>query len=530
MTATPLPPLSTVDPTKAWQPWEPDDKQPWNLKWAGHLYRRAGFGANLAELRESVKSGHAATLDRLLDADAAKDKDFMDVLNDAGRKLAGQRNSYRLRGWWLYAMFYTPASLREKMTLFWHNHFATSNAKVQSPVLMQQQNQLLRTHALGKFGTLLVEISKDPAMLVYLDSNSNVQGKPNENYAREVMELFSLGVGNYTETDIREAARAFTGWHTDDDKFDFVAKLHDTGEKTVLKETGNWNGDDIVRILLAQDACARFLVHKLYRAFISETQEPPKEFLEPLCAQLRKSDYDIGALVKTMLRSRHFFSDYAYRQRIKSPVEFAVGAIMEATDRPVPVAPVVLAGQLEPMGQQLFAPPNVKGWPGGKAWLSTSTLLARHNFAQKVAGGTLKVNPFAGLYADDDLRNQFEQRGPEEGDEDTSLTIGEAEKKPIPGSGSGSEGSGSGARPKREDPPADPKLDVARIVKKEKVTDHDKIADLLLDWFLQGGVSASARTKLIDYLAKDSPKDVALERRIRAATHAVMTMPEYQLA
>jgi uncharacterized protein (DUF1800 family) len=511
-----LPPLSKVDPEKAWQTWEPDEKNPWNLKWAGHLYRRAGFGANLAELRQAVKQGHAATLTAILDPDPQKDSDFIDVMGESGKQIARQRNSFKLRGWWLYGMFFTPTPLREKMTLFWHNHFATSNAKVQSPGLMEKQNQLLRAHALGKFGSLLLEVSKDPAMLVYLDSNANVKGKPNENYAREVMELFSLGVGNYTEKDIQEAARAFTGWHTDDDKFDFVEKLHDDGDKTVLKETGTWNGDDVVRILLKQEACARFLVHKLYRNFISETHEPPKAFLEPLCTQLRNSDYDIGAIVKTMLRSQHFFSDYSYRQRIKSPVEFAAGTVLAVTDRPIALAPAALANRLEPMGQQLFAPPNVKGWPGGKNWLSTSTVLARHNFAQRVAGGTLKGNPNAQQFADDDFRNQFRQFDEEEFD-------GPVFER--------SSGSGTGESfPKMQEPPADPKLDVARFVKAQKITDPDKIAELLIDLFLQGGVSETERTKLVDYLSAETPKDVALDRRIRAAAHAVMTMPEYQLA
>src|SRR5207302_1452473 len=220
-----------------------------------------------------------------------------------------------------------------------------------------------------------------------------------------------------------------------------------------------------------------FLVHKLYKAFVAETHDPPKSFLEPLCAQLRKSDYDVGGLVRTMLRSRHFFSDYAYRQRIKSPVEFAVGTVLAVTDRPVPVAPSALAAKLEPMGQQLFAPPNVKGWPGGKAWLSTSTVLARHNFAQTVAGGTLKPRPGEGQFADDDFRNQFVEDVDFDGVDLFSP-----------------EGSGSKVEVKQKEPPADPKLDVARIVKAEKLTDPDKIADLLLDWLLQGGVSDAART------------------------------------
>src|SRR5262249_25409932 len=162
--------------------------------------------------------------------------------------------------------------------------------------------------------------SRDPAMLKWLDSNNNVKGKPNENYAREVMELFSLGVGNYTEKDIREAARAFTGWHENDEDFVFKAELHDGEPKKARGQRGNWDGGDIIRICLEQASAPRFLVRKLYRYFISETQKPPDAFLQPLADRFKKSDYDNADLVKTMLQSRHFFSDHAYRQRIKSPV------------------------------------------------------------------------------------------------------------------------------------------------------------------------------------------------------------------
>ena len=290
--------------------------------------------------------------------------------------------------------------LREKLTLFWHNHFATSLAKVQNPTLMFRQNCLLRKHALGRFGPLLQAISRDAAMLVWLDSNSNVKGKPNENYARELMELFSLGVGHYTEKDIREAARAFTGWRTDGVGFAFDARLHDDGPKTVLGQTGAWDGGDVVRIVLEQPAAARFLVRKLYHFLVSEKAVPPDSLLEPLCESFRKSDYDIAGLVRTILASRHFYSDHAFRQRIKGPVEYVLGAVQavyrrygeeDADYRPLPQQ--VLVGRLGAMGQHLFAPPNVKGWPGGPSWLNTSTMLERDNFAGALAMGTLWSNP-----------------------------------------------------------------------------------------------------------------------------------------
>ena len=264
MAAT-LPSLDQIDPALAWQPWQPCSADPWGRKWAAHLYRRAAFGPSPEELVEAETLGLEGTLDLLLRG-RPHAEEMRETLDDIGRVAAERDDSgEQLRGWWLYGMLQSGHPLREKLTLFWHNHFATSLVKVQDPVLMFRQNSLLRTHALGRFGPLLQAISRDGAMLVWLDSNSNVKGKPNENYARELMELFSLGVGHYTEKDVREAARAFTGWGTDASGFAFDARLHDGGTKTVLGQTGAWDGGDVVRIVLEQPAAARFLVRKLYR-------------------------------------------------------------------------------------------------------------------------------------------------------------------------------------------------------------------------------------------------------------------------
>jgi uncharacterized protein (DUF1800 family) len=259
-------PLDKIDPAEAWKPWEPDAQNPWGRKWAGHLYRRAAFGANLAELDEAEQKGHKATLELILNGDP-KAATYEDFLRKEGIKVAKRYNPQpfqrnepsELRAWWLYCMLNSGYPLREKMTLFWHNHFVSSIAKVQRATPILNQNLLLRKHALGKFGPFLLEVGKDVSMLIYLDGNSNVKGRPNENYAREVMELFSLGVGNYTENDIREAARAFTGWHTNGDDFEYNAKFHDDGEKTVFGKTGNFNGEDVVDLILKKDACALYL-------------------------------------------------------------------------------------------------------------------------------------------------------------------------------------------------------------------------------------------------------------------------------
>ncbi len=509
--APPVPPLDRIDPAQAWQPLKPEARDPWGRKWAAHLYRRAGFGASREELIEAERKGPDATLDLLLRGQPDAD-DLLPVLLTAGEHAA--REPAQLRGWWLYCMLHGGHPLREKMTFFWHNHFATSIAKVQSGPLMFRQNCLLRRHALGKFEPFLQAISQDGAMLVWLDSNSNVKGRPNENYAREIMELFSLGVGNYTEKDIREAARAFTGWHTDGEGFEFNARAHDTGAKTVLGRTGDWNGDDVVRILLAQPAAARFLVRKLYRFFISENAEPPATLLEPLADSFRKSDYDIAALVRTMLSSRHFFSEHAFRQRIKSPVEFVLGAVRavyrvydEKDPEYRPLLQQVLVSRLEGMGQELFAPPNVKGWPGARAWLNTSTVLARANFAQALAMGTLWGNTGG---------NNWAVYAPE------STAVVEApgakaRKNPPPADGP-------------LDPPPARALDPARVLHEENVSRPEDAARALLDLHLPGGVRPEARPKLVSFLAAGNPTGAALDRRAREAVHAIMSMPEYQLA
>jgi hypothetical protein len=500
-----LPPLDAIDPADAWQPWRPTATDPWGRKWAAHLYRRAAFGANRDELLEAERLGPDGTLELLLTGRPEAEGLLGDML-DVGQLATRDDTGDNLRGWWLYCILQGGHPLREKMTLFWHNHFATSLAKVSSPELMFRQNCLLRRHALGKFGPFLQEVSKDPAMLVWLDSNSNVKGRPNENYARELMELFSLGVGHYTEKDIREAARAFTGWHTDGEGYRFDAALHDNGPKTVLGQTGSWNGDDVVRIVLNRPDAARFLVGKLYRYLISE-QTPPEALLEPLCAAFRKSDYDIAELVRTMLRSRHFYSAYAFQKRLKWPMEFVLGAVRavyrryeesEADYRPLPQQ--LLVARLEAMGQTLLAPPNVKGWPGGRIWLNTATVLERANFAQAVAQGTLWADPFP---------------GPTVAAAFASFPEGDAAgKHATPG--------------KTGDPPA--AFDAARLLREEGVSRPGDVVRVLLELHLSGGCREEARARLVAFVGEGNPAGAALDRRAREAVHAIFAMPEYQLA
>jgi uncharacterized protein (DUF1800 family) len=366
-----------IDPRWAWARYEPGPKEPWDIKKVGHLYRRAAFGATAAELAAGLKAGPARTIDRLLKGGPGQEE-FDRKMAPLAKSITNVNSGNQARAWWLYRMLYTPHPLHEKLTLFWHNHFATSNRKVNNAGYMLGQYQLMYKHALGNFRTLLQEMSKDPAMMVWLDTDQSKKGKPNENYARELMELFSLGIGNYTETDIRQAARAFTGWEIRAGKAFFNANQHDDGEKTVLKKTGKFKGADIVNICLEQKVSAAFIAGKLFRFLLSETITPSADLLAPLADQFRKSDYDFGKLVETVLRSNLFFSPQVYRTRVKGPVDFALGIVRGLEGR---IGTLGLVVALEELGQNVFYPPSVKGWDGGPAWLNAQTLLFRQNLA-----------------------------------------------------------------------------------------------------------------------------------------------------
>jgi uncharacterized protein (DUF1800 family) len=366
-----------IEPRWAWEAYRPTGPNSWDLRKAGHLYRRAAFGATWEELQTAVADGPDKAVDKLLRGreESAFERNSR-LMADSIRRV---NNDGQLAPWWLYRLVMgDPHPLREKMMLFWHNHFATSNAKVRNAAHMLGMYDLMSRHALGNFRDLLQEMSKDPAMMIWLDTNQNKKGQPNENYARELMELFSLGIGNYTEKDIREAARAFTGWEIRDGKGYLDAGQHDDGMKTVLNRTGDWSGEDIVRICLEQECCPYFICGKLFRFLVSETIPPTRELLAPLVDQFRKSGWDFGALVATVLRSNLFFAPEAYRTKVKAPVEFAVGIARGLGAKPQFSA---LAQRLEGLGQNLFHPPSVKGWDGGPAWLNAQTLLYRQNLA-----------------------------------------------------------------------------------------------------------------------------------------------------
>lgn len=356
----------------------------WNAANAAYLLRRAGFGPTAAEVAEFAALGHEAAVTRLVDYERVDNSALEARLDGLGLDL--EENIVDLYYWWHYRMLFTARPLEEKLTLFWHSHFATSFAKVNSTAFMRRQNELLRAHALGDFRRLLVEMSRDPAMLIWLDNFISNKQHPNENYARELLELFSLGIGNYTEQDILEIARCFTGWTLREDQFAFVMGIHDTGVKEFLgyrtpAGRGIEDGEDVCRVCADHPACAPFLATKLWRFFAYD--DPPASVLAAMTAAYRENNHSIREMVRVMFMSDEFFSPAVADSQIKSPIELFIGTlrslevsreIIEA----VQARGVVFYSSL--MGQTVLVPPSVKGWDGGRAWINTSTLLSRYNF------------------------------------------------------------------------------------------------------------------------------------------------------
>ena len=294
---------------------------------------------------------------------------------------ASRLETQRIAYWWSNRMLVSPRPLEEKMTLFWHNHFATSETKVRDYRKLLLQNKTFRKHATGNFRKLLVATAKDPAMLYFLDAGQNVKGSPNENFAREIMELFTLGVGNYEEKDIREAARAFTGWNTDDLTFVVDIKKHDDGIKTVLSRTGNFSGEEVIDILLEQEAASKFIVRKIYKEFVNENIN--EKLVDKYAKILREENYEFKPLLKTIFMSKDFYSDKNIGSHIKSPVELVISTYNKLGIQDIPGIPD-FNYVTRSMGQRLFWPPTVAGWAGGKSWITPALLMERGNFARSV--------------------------------------------------------------------------------------------------------------------------------------------------
>ncbi|OAS16913.1 DUF1800 domain-containing protein [Paenibacillus oryzisoli] len=356
----------------------------WTNKEVVHLLLRAGFGVTQEEIAACLALGRVETVRRLVSGEALIDKSpklaSFDEFHADGKKALDPLLLVDQQMYWLYRMVNSPTPLIEKMTLFWHGHFATANYKVKDATLMVRQNELFRKYAMGNFKELLTEIGKDPAMMIWLDVNQNKKGKPNENYAREVMELFTLGIGHYTEMDVKESARAFTGWiyNKNEHKVNYNAKQHDNDAKTLLGESGKLDANDVIDILFHQRALPMFLATKLLNYLA--TDNPSESWIQSVAGLITQKN-TIGEVLQELFLSEEFYADIHRLALIKAPADYVAG-ILKSCNLAVAKGH---AQALRKMGQELFVPPDVAGWRGGTSWLTTNCLLARYQFAEGVA-------------------------------------------------------------------------------------------------------------------------------------------------
>ncbi|MCB9879904.1 MAG: DUF1800 domain-containing protein [Planctomycetes bacterium] len=367
-------------------PYEPSARDPFDLRKCGHLLRRAGFGASLPERQRLVREGLAAALQHvappLAEVPAADA-----LLNEA----IAFGSIERVRAFRVWLALQNTHPLRERLSYFWHGHFATSNSKVQDPRAMALMMATFDRLGTGRFDELLTAMLRDPALLRWLDNDVNTSKQPNENLAREVFELFALGRGNYSERDIKEAARALTGWHVRDGQFFRAGYLHDDGDKEVLGVRGKLDGDDVAAIAAARPESARFLAERWLRFFVHP--QPERDEIDALAGAYEQHGRDVGATLRVLLGSRLFFSARAYRSKIKSPADFVIGSVRLIGGRAQPTA---LVAAMATLGETWLEPPSVEGWHGELAWLSPAAWLLRSNFvADLLAGRRGKLAPRA---------------------------------------------------------------------------------------------------------------------------------------
>jgi uncharacterized protein (DUF1800 family) len=488
----------------------------WNYETAAHLLNRAGFGGPPETIQKLADLGPDKAVSSLIDYEhirgllpdpdwahpdpqrvenlrlavkSAKPEDAK-LLRQQENKLQAAR-MLELRGWWLNRMATGPRPFQEKMVLFWHGHFATSIEKVRdtpnSSYLMWRQNELFRRLATDNWLRLLIETGRDPAMLIYLDQAQSRKEHPNENFARESMELFSLGEGHFTEKDVTEAARALTGWSYNplEQKFVYRPKFHDDGIKTVLGLTGNLTGEDFLAQVVRQPQSAVFITGKLWNYFSG--QFPSEELNNALAAVFRGNGDYFKPFLRVMFRSGEFYGDDIIRNEVKSPVQWLVSSTrMLESDLPPPFISSAITSSL---GQNLFAPPNVKGWDGGTAWITTNTLLDRYNDAVTLVMGTAQQ-----LSAADFARKQ----GGAGGDRLAKI----AQRIHVGG------------------------VDVEKILTPEERADKDLIVASLQHRLFQATLATGQQEALRDFLvSKEKLNDADILTTIRL----MMSTPEYQV-
>ncbi|MCU0752514.1 MAG: DUF1800 domain-containing protein [Akkermansiaceae bacterium] len=503
----------------------PQADNSWTLYEAAHLLNRAGFGGSPAEIKAFHAHGRTKAVDLLFTAQDGPDAfpvpewaSEEHLLAEIRQRLAerremrqatsglspeqadqkrreafrelqqeNRRHGLEAQGWWFRRMAKTASPLREKMTLFWHDHFATSIQKVKQPALMLKQNELFRSHALGSFKDLTQAILLDPAMMLYLDTRSSRKGMPNENFAREVMELFTLGEGNYTEQDIREAARAFTGYDLNrfTGRVSHNKRQWDGSPKTVFGKTGPFDGSDVINLIFEKPGPATFMVEKIWEFFVYD--DPSPSAIESLAGTFRNGGYRMEPLLREIFMSREFYSEAAIRSQIKSPVQFIIQLLKQLEIADPPNGFPIMAQQQ--LGQVLFMPPNVAGWDWGQAWINTNTLLTRYNLAGFITKGA---------------------------DQGAAAMTGDRVK--LAGMGRTPKGAGRGwSGP-----------DYEKIAPRPLRARPAELVDSLVFRFFQGPVPDKARGSFIEY-ATAKQGVVFTNTEIAELCHLMLSTPYYQL-
>lgn len=495
-----------------------------------HLLNRAGFGVKKQELGMWSELSPQAAVDRLINWEtrrevevsqpvcaAKKDQWSIEILEF--RQLPEQERREKMRAfqrilrqemnelqqWWFSRMRVSPWPLQEKLALFWHGHFATSAQKVKNPHFMWKHLQIFRSLGNTDFRSILVAVSRDPAMLIWLDGARSQPKAPNENYARELMELFTLGEGNYTEKDIQESARAFTGWTIDrkNQEARFVARFHDPGAKSFMGKIGTFRDEDIIDIILARQECAPFLARKLWRFFAS--QSPSEAVVGDLANSLRVHKYHIKPVLRNLFLSKEFYSSSCVHNQVKSPLEFVVGTactlgIKKPRDR-------MFMGICRLLGQEILQPPSVKGWDGGTAWINTSTLEMRNEFSRLlVMGGD--ASSLIPRSQDDKAQKQGSNLQKTDGMEAEMQMDGMREKmrnrlKNIP-----------------------PQIPVETLISQASWKSREQLVTELSESVLMRPVSSKTRIQLLEALGLDEPVTPA---QVRQCLLSMMTDSQYQL-
>jgi uncharacterized protein (DUF1800 family) len=509
----------------------------WTVFEAAHLLNRAGFGGSPSEIKTFHALGRTKAVDSLLNPGEPVDaiappewsqpekalemfREYRESLREATEKAksmptfegsqvrrAVQKKYQRLRNdlgreaeaWWMGKILATKAPLREKMTLFWHDHFATSFQKVKQPPMLVRQNELFRTHAFGDFRALTQSVAKDPAMMSYLDSQNSRKGSPNENFAREVMELFTLGEGNYTEDDIREAAKAFTGYRIDRSTgtMIFQKRQWDDSQKTVFGKKGAFTGEDVIDLIFQQKAAATYVPSKLWAYFV--TDEPPAAVVDALGKSFRAGDFNTGALLREIFLSQDFYAEAAMRTQIKPPVQFITQMLKQLEVTAPPSGFELRAGR--ELGQQLFSPPNVAGWDWGKAWINTNTLLTRYNLAGYITKGA-DDRPIADNAGGGNMMEMMDEGAPRKA---------------------------AMRRPDRAGNRTWNGPDYEKIAPRQLRENPADLVDALIFRFFQGTVPDKARGSFIEY-ATAKQGVVFTNKEVAELVHLMLSTPYYQLS